>query len=397
MQIRCYENTFGKIQTKNKKIVFFSYDYTNYIELSLLGLFVFSLIIQVIYYLGIYRRFTTYKRSSGNYEHPVSVIICARNEADNLQKNLPSILEQSHKEFEVVVVNDCSTDDTEIVLNVLVKKYKKLRVTNITQDPKFTHGKKLALTVGIKAATHEWLVFTDADCCAESDQWLNRLQENFSEKTEIVLGYGGYRPYKGILNRYIRFDTLFIAMQYFSFALCGFPYMGVGRNLAYRKSLFFRNKGFASHYNLISGDDDLFVNETANRTNTAIEFDPASHTLSEPKFTLKKWLNQKRRHLLTANRYKGKHIFLLGAEPFTRVLFYVTFISLLFTGTYMYYVLGAGVLRFVIIMIIFKKSMNRLLIKNLLPWIIIFDFFSLLINFILYLTTSFRSKKIKWK
>jgi biofilm PGA synthesis N-glycosyltransferase PgaC len=173
--------------------------------------------------------------------------------------------------------------------------------------------------------------------------------------------------------------------------------MGVGRNLAYRKSLFFKNKGFASHYDLLSGDDDLFVNETANKNNTSVEIHHESYTRSDPKQTWKQWSNQKKRHYSTADRYKTKHIFLLGIEHFSRILFYCTFISLLSLQAYLPYVLGAGILRLAIQMVIFKLSMNRLNERKLLIWFVIFDVLSLFINFIIYLSTRFRSKKLKWK
>ena len=89
------------------------------------------------------------------------------------------------------------------------------------------------------------------------------MQSNFLHQTQIILGYGKYISEPGLLNKWIRTDTTYIAMQYLAMAIKGRPYMGVGRNMAYRKSLFFERKGFASHLNLASGDDDLFVNENA--------------------------------------------------------------------------------------------------------------------------------------
>lgn len=320
-----------------------------------------------------------------------------RNEAHNLRNNLQSVLEQQHTDYEVIVVNDCSTDDTDDVLGEYLKKYKHLRVTSISPDKKFSHGKKLAITVGIKAAKNEWLVFTDADCTPVSDQWLNRLQENFTDEKEIVLGYGGYQARKGIVNAYIRYDTLFIAMQYLGLGLAGTPYMGVGRNLAYRKSLFFKNKGFASHYHLLSGDDDLFVNETANKTNTAIEIHPESHTLSIPKQTWGEFFTQKKRHFMTAGRYKASHIFKLGLEPIMRLLFYFTFCYLLGLNVLIIPVLVLAGVRVIIQFIVVKLAMRRLSVRGILLWILLFDLLSLFINFSIYLSSIFRRRKTRWK
>jgi poly-beta-1,6-N-acetyl-D-glucosamine synthase len=375
----------------------FSDYYLQIFRYGIIGLFLLSALIQLLYYLLIYARVGNYKRKPFQKKYPISVIISVRNEAENLRKNLKAVLEQKHKNYEVVVVNDCSTDETDNVLGDYLKRYKHLHVTSIAPDKKFFHGKKLAVTIGIKAAVNEWLVFIDADCIPVSDQWLNRLQESISDSTEIILGYGGYQQKKGMLNAYIRFDTLFIAMQYLGFAIKGIPYMGVGRNLAYRKSLFFRNKGFASHYNLLSGDDDLFVNETATKLNTAVEFHPESHTLSLPKMTWKEWFMQKKRHFTTSGKYKAKHFFLLGFEPLTRFLFYFSFCYLLALKWFFIPLLIIAGVRLLLQLIIFKITMKRLNIRGILLWCLVFDLLSLFINFNIYLSSLFRRRKIRWK
>jgi hypothetical protein len=361
------------------------------------ALFAVALIIQLVYYYGIFIRIGAYKRAPQLKKFPISVIICARNEAENLKKNLPAVLTQKHENYEVIVVNDCSTDHTDDVLGELLKKFRHLRTTNISPDKKFTHGKKLAVTVGIKAAKYEWLVLTDADCHPVSENWLERLQENFTDRTDIVLGYGGYLPLKGLLNKYIRYDTLLIAMQYFSFALMGIPYMGVGRNLAYRKSLFFNKKGFASHYGLLSGDDDLFVNENATRDNTAVEFHPESHTRSIPKIKWSEWFKQKKRHITTSRFYKPRHIFLLGLEPWSRLLFYISFCYLIVLKIWVPYIIIAFIIRLISVQIISKIAMRRFSELNLLMWIPVFDLFALMINFNIFISGIFRSKKSRWK
>ena len=194
----------------------------------------------------------------------------------------------------MIVVNDCSWDETDLVLLEMIKKYSNLKIVTIKEQEKYTHGKKFAITLGIKAASYEYLLFTDADCHAASSHWLTLMQRNFTERTDFVLGYGPYEKENGFLNKLIRFDTFFIAMNYLSASLSRNAYMGVGRNLAYKKSVFFRNKGFAKHNHILSGDDDLFVNENANATNTTIEIDPDSFTYSEPTKTFGQWITQKK-------------------------------------------------------------------------------------------------------
>lgn len=368
-------------------------------DIVLLIVFGLSLLMQFIFYLGIYARFIFRKQKTvKRKKEPVSVIICARNEADNLEKYLPAVLSQDYPDYEIIVVNDCSSDHTDEILGKYLKEYSHLRTTNITEDKKFAHGKKLAITVGIKAAKHEILIFTDADCQPASDQWLKRIQQKFSREKSIVLGYGGYFRRKNLLNNYIRYDTMTIAWQYFSYALGGNPYMGVGRNLAYRKSLFFANKGFASHYHLLSGDDDLFVNETADSSNTAVEFSHDSHTRSEAKRSLKEWIKQKRRHFTTGKHYKARHKFLLCIEPVSRFFCYASFIYLISVRIYPAYVLSAFGFRLLIQLIFTKKAMKLLNEKNLLISSLFFDVLSLFINFIIHFSNRLRFKRRRqWK
>ena len=368
-------------------------------ELILISLFLVSLIIQLIYWLGIFSRFIFYRQEEKGPSAalPVSVIICARNEAENLGRYLTSVLEQDYPDFEVIVVDDCSTDDTDDVLGRFMEKYPLLRRTEIRPDKKFTHGKKLAVTLGIKAARYEHLLFIDADCMPESNRWIRRMAAHFGDGTNIVLGYGGYFREPGWLNGYIRFDTLWIALQYFSFAICRNPYMGVGRNLGYTKSLFFSGNGFARHLHLASGDDDLFINEHATGRNTAVEFSHESHTRSDPEHKAEKWIYQKRRHLSTAGLYRMNHQFLLFLEPVSRLLFYAFFVASLFSPAFLYAALAGFCVRLIIQLIVIKKTMIRLNEKNLLINSLFFDLLSLFVNFGLYLSTRFRPVKQPWK
>jgi glycosyltransferase involved in cell wall biosynthesis len=361
-------------------------------------IFLLAVIIQLFYYLGIYIRFVFYReKQEPSPQDPVSVIICARNEADNLDDYLPVILTQDYPEYEVIVVNDCSTDDSDMVIKKYMEQYPMLRTSHIKEDKKFSHGKKLAVTIGIKAAKYDWLLFIDGDCKPESSFWISRMVSHFNSEISIVLGYGGYYTLPGFLNKYIRYDTLVIALQYFSFALRRIPYMGVGRNLAYKRSLFYSGKGFSNHYHLASGDDDLFVNEHATGSNTSIEFSPESHTRTAPKESYNKWFFQKRRHFSTSRLYKPVHKFLLMLEPLSRMLFYAAFISLLCIPFYRSLVLSVFAFRLLIQLLVIKKTMIRLNEKNLLLISLLFDLISLFINFGLLLTSRIRPSNYQWK
>ncbi len=353
--------------------------------------------IQLFYYSIIFIRFVFFKASKDISEIvPVSVVICARNEAENLEKNLPLILKQDFPDFEVVVVNDCSNDETEDILKRFKQEYKNLKTTFIKEDEKFKHGKKLALTVGIKSAKNEWILLTDADCIPESDQWISCMARQFSANVSIVLGYGGFTETKSFLNKLIRFDAAIIALQYFSFALFGRPYMGVGRNLAYRRSLFFANKGFAAHARLESGDDDLFINEVSKSNHVVIEPSKLSHTRSEAKKTFKRWVEQKVRHFTTFSRYNKKDIYLLGTENISRVVFYFSFVLLLIQQEYWIIAVSVFFVRLVLQLIVFKNTFKRLNERNLF---IISPLFDLILPFIslgIYLSNLLRPRS-QWR
>jgi len=259
----------------------------------------------------------------------VSVIIAARNEEDNLYNNLEYILTQDYPEFEVIVVNHQSSDDTKHILGALQKQYTHLKVIEIERNRHLKIGKKLPITLGVKGAKYENLLFTDADCRPASNQWLKGMAACFSEKKDIVLGYGPYQKTKGLLNALIRFDTIQIAINYFSFALNGMAYMGVGRNLAYKKSVFQTVGGFKSHYGIASGDDDLFIRDAAKRGNTAICIAPETYCFSESKTTWRDWFKQKQRHYTTSGHYKVITKLLLGFFPLALLIQLFSFVLLL--------------------------------------------------------------------
>lgn len=320
-----------------------------------------ALLIQLYHVLFRFGRVAFHKPSNRPAsKEPVSVIICARNELKNLQQFLESVLNQDYHEFQVVVVNDCSWDESEAYLDELLLKYPRLKVVTIREQEKYLHGKKFAISLGVKAAQYELLLFTDADCAPVSSDWISRMAAAYDPQTEIVLGYGGYFKTRGFLNRLIRFDTVFSAMQYLGAALSGNAYMGVGRNLSYRKSLFFKNKGFAKHNHLLSGDDDLFVNETARKGNVRVQLHPDAFSMSVPKQRFSEWFRQKKRHQMTSGFYRSSHQWLIGSMFFSHLIFLVTVTVFLVIGYQFEYVLGVLGFWFLIRLIIFGMSMKKL-------------------------------------
>lgn len=329
-----------------------------------------SLLTQIFYHLVFFIRLSFYKSKELDKNDPVSIIICARNEEDNLRNFLSLILQQEYKTFEVIVVNDCSWDGSSDFLKELAAQYPGiLKIAEIKEVEGREHGKKFALTIGIKAAQYETLLLTDADCYPEGKFWIQKMMNAYhSDEIGIVLGYGKYAKDKGLLNLFIRFDTFQIGVMYLSRALAKAAYMGVGRNMSYKKSYFFKNKGFASHMHLTSGDDDLFVNEISNSVNTAIAIDPSCHTVSMAKQSWKAWFRQKMRHHTTARYYQTRDKVVLFTYLLSLYLFYLSIIALAFLDGNMFILFSIFLLRSVVQIIILQTCAHKLNEKDL-GWI----------------------------
>ena len=376
----------------------------------LFAILTLSLFIQLgfyfIPYTAILRRVRSIKK--GNVAHtveqpPVSVIICARNEGENLRRFLPLVLEQDYLDYEVIIVNDGSCDDTENIIKDLQKIYHNLYITNIPQETRIISHKKLAITVGVKAAKNEILLFTDADCRPLTSNWIKTMVRNFDNQTEFVLGHGNYYREKGFISSLISYDTLTIAMQYMGFALLGHPYMGVGRNMAYRRSTFFRLKGFAGFLHIASGDDDLLINAFGKKHNTRIEPSCEAETLSLPQNTFRDWYYQKLRHLSTVDVYKSGSKMWIGLEPLSRGLFYLTTLLLVILGynnlIILAIALGSFLLRFLIQFAIINLTAKAYKDKGFGLSIILFDIILPLVTlYILTIEKIFHRKaKFIWK
>ncbi|MCP4552637.1 MAG: glycosyltransferase [Bacteroidetes bacterium] len=370
-------------------------------ELSLLfilfSLYALVFIDQMIYYWFIFGRLAFYKSNKrAKKAVPVSIVLCAKDEYNNLRKNLPLILEQEYPDFEVVVANDASTDETKDLLQGFEREYPNLSIVDITKNLNFFSGKKFALSLGIKSAKHEWLLLTDANCKPISNQWLKNMALAFTAKTDVVLGYAPFKATKGILNTLIRFDNLYYAIQYLSYALIGKPFTGVGRNLAYRKSLFYKSQGFISHYKLVSGDDGLFVNSVATKKNTDIKIGHDSYTLSDSKSSLRSWILKRRRQSEAARYYNWNTRFLLRRDKLSQLLFYGLLMFLLLSDYNIIIVLSLFGLRLLSQLFIIKKCMINLNERGLLLISPLLEILLILIRITLLFTNLF-TKKNKWK
>tara|TARA_R110002050_G_scaffold104052_6_gene213306 strand:- start:13011 stop:14123 length:1113 start_codon:yes stop_codon:yes gene_type:complete len=370
--------------------------------MSILGFifytFVVVVFIQGLFYFIFFGKFAFLKLSKCSSKNtPISVIICAKNEAENLKNFLPSIISQDYPDFEIILINDASSDNTLDVMEHFAKQHPNIKIVNVKNIEAFWGNKKYALTLGIKASKNEYLLFTDADCKPVSKYWITEMNSQFNNEKTIVLGYGSYSKIKNsFLNKLIRFETLITAIQYFSFAKIGLPYMGVGRNLAYTKKAFFDANGFVNHIKVRSGDDDLFINQVATKNNTAIAFSKESFTESIPKTSFKNWFKQKRRHVSAAKHYKLKHKVLLTLFYSSNFLFWVLSI-VLFTSTYNWqFVLGLFLFRFIFQYLIIGFSSKKLNETDLLIWLPFLEVFLIITQLTIFIN-NLTSKPNFWK
>ncbi len=370
-------------------------------EFIIIGVLLISGIIQLIYWSVIFMRFAwsnSDKQDKPNQSpEPVSVIICAKNEEQNLQEHLPYILRQKYFDYEVLVVNDGSTDGTARVLNNFQKEYTHLRVLHVPADTsREMKGKKYALSQGIEASKHEVLLLTDADCQPASKYWIEGMQAVIDGKKQIGLGYGPFFTKNRHLNRFARFETVYTAIQYFSAAIWGFPYMGVGRNLIYKKSLYTDNEGFKNHAQITSGDDDLFVSEVATKENTTMCLKKSCFMYSKSETRITYYYKIKYRHNTTGSRYKSVHKIFLGGLSMSHFMFYLSFLTTIILHLSIETAISIYLMRLIIVLIVYVKTAQKLHEHHLTLWIPLFDF--LLLFYFILLTPALVSGNTKsWK
>lgn len=329
------------------------------------------LIIQLGYAFGVYnqlhRNFKKQKEKKQSDDFPpLSVIIVTKDSGKALKENLPLILEQDYPQFEVIVINDKSAGEDENILKLLGNNYHHLYYSFIPETARYISRKKLGIAMGIKASRYEWIVVTEPQCKPMSNQWLKNLAAHFSPETDIVLGYSNYIQNKEKFARHIRLDSMFQAMRYLGRAASGHPYMGIGRNLAYRKSLYLSHKGFTTQLNLQRGDDDLFINAVTHAQNTKVALSPESFIRIPVPSYKRVWFEDKVNALVTGHYYRGNARIFNSIETWTCALFHLlTLTGLIYcilnrawieTG-----IIGAGwLIRFVSYMTVMKQTSNDL-------------------------------------
>ncbi|HTO34772.1 MAG TPA: glycosyltransferase [Flavobacterium sp.] len=360
--------------------------------------FISIVVIQFLYYVVVFGRFSFAKLIKNNPKKiPISVIVCAKNEAENVRKFVPILLNQDYPEFEIVLIDDSSSDETLEIFEAFEKESSRIKLVKVINNEAFWANKKFALTLGIKAAKHEYLLFTDADCYPNSENWIKEMSSHFTQQKTIVLGYGAYEKIKGsFLNKLIRFETLLTAVQYFGWAKTGKPYMGVGRNMAYKREEFFKVNGFIDHMKVRSGDDDLFINQAATGKNTTICFTKESFTYSKPRSTFNEWFNQKRRHISTAKHYKISDRILLGLFFFSQFSFFILSAVLLIIQHQWIWVASIIGFRYLFTWISLGLAANKLKEKDVMYVYPLFEISLIMIQLNVFFVNIF-SKPVHWK
>jgi len=366
--------------------------------LILLCLFIAVVAIQFLYYVVFFGKFSFAKPQTSTPKRvPISVIVCAKNEEENVTNFVPLLAEQNYPDYEIVLIDDASSDETLEVFEAFEKQYSNVKLVKVENNEAFWGNKKFALTLGIKAAKNEYLLFTDADCYPKTTEWIKEMSAQFTKEKTIVLGYGAYERIKGsFLNKIIRFETLLTATQYFSWAKLGKPYMGVGRNMAYKREEFFKTNGFIEHMKIRSGDDDLFINEASNSKNTTICFTPESFTFSKPKTTFKDWFTQKRRHVATAKHYKAFDRMQLALFYCTQLLFIILPIILLSFQFQWIIVTSLIGFRYLFAWLSLGFSAGKLKEKDVMYWFPFIEIILIFTQLNVFITNTF-SKPVHWK
>ena len=361
-------------------------------------LFIAVVLVQFLYYVVFFGKFSFAKPQTSTPKRvPISVIVCAKNEEENVKNFVPLLAEQNYSDYEIVLIDDASSDETLEIFEAFEKQYSNVKLVKVENNEAFWGNKKFALTLGIKAAKNEYLLFTDADCYPKTNEWIKEMSANFTKEKTIVLGYGAYTKIKNsFLNKIIRFETLLTATQYFSWSKLGKPYMGVGRNMAYKREEFFKTNGFIEHMKIRSGDDDLFINQAANSKNTTVCYNPESFTYSKPKTTFKDWFTQKRRHVATAKHYKSfdrSQLALFYASQLAFILLPIILLAFQFQWIIVLSLIG---FRYLFTWISLGFAAGKLKEKDVMYWFPIIEIILVFSQLNIFLTNTF-SKPVHWK
>ncbi len=326
---------------------------------------------------------------------PVSIIIAARNAVLKLEDHLPQWLNQDYPEYEVVIIDDRSGDETAYFLVKTAEREPLLKYVLLDPEVIKNGGKKLALTLGFKKAKYNHFLLTDADCVPNSDQWLKSMASGFTHKKDIVLGVSPVKTKKNFLGRLVQFENLLTALQYLGMASKGKPYMGVGRNLAYTRSVYDGVGGFSKHHHLPAGDDDLFVQEAATNSNTTICISEGSYVNTIGPKNWKEYWQQKMRHLWIGKQYRSDVKNQLAWLPISQIMFWISIIVWFIVGSSWIWPIMPILVKIIPEWIIFAKKGNLLKMPLANPYYLFFNFFYSFWYLFISINAFFK-RKIVW-
>ena len=362
---------------------------------ALFGIFALSLLVQLVYFWVVFSKLAFYKkRQTSDAQPPVTVVITAHNQYNDLKQNLPFLLEQDYPEFEIMVVNDNSDDGSDELLTDLSRQYNNLSIVNLKQSLNWFSGRKFPLSLGIKSARHELLILTDTICRPVSKSWINEIAPAHTPETDIVLAYSTFET-KSKINRWFRFSAFYDGLFYLSMALAGKPFKGIGKNLSYQKQLFYSHKGFSSHYKINIGDDEIFINQTANKRNTNIQISPQSKVVVVKPVSFSSWIKSEKTRIFIRRFFKTGSRFFISLFRSSAFLFYISFVSLLILGFNWMLVLPLFALRLISQYLIFGMAAKKLDEKNLLLFSPVLEIVLIFIDFIIWFLLIF-SRKNRW-
>lgn len=358
-------------------------------------------LIQILYYCCLFFRLSFYKRKGrpNTHQYPISIVIAAKDQAHHLINLIPKLLEQNYPTFELVIVSDNSNDETAHLVKEFMQSHENIKFTDLTSSVTTIKGKKFPISIGIKTATYDHILFTEPDCIPASKEWLSHMARNFQREKEIVVGYSTFENKKGLFNALMHYDQLHNAILYFSSILAKMPIMGNGKNMAYSREIFYDRKGFAGLSHVQLGEDDLFINRVATPNNCAIEISPKAHVIASTRGNAKNWFLTKRFRYSTRNLYTSKVRFHLSLYGFTSPLFYI-FLGLALYLTisahnmlFLYITCGIFFLKLLFQYLSFGFAAAKLNEKRITPYIFILDIISTFINALIYLRARLSSKK----
>lgn len=366
--------------------------------LYILCFFILIVTIQFFYYIFIFGKFSFSESQKNNLNRiSISVIVCAKNEAENVSRLIPLLAQQNYPNFEIILIDNASSDNTLEIFEEFEKEYPNIRLVKVKNNEAFWGNKKYALTLGIKTAKNDYLLFLNPDSVPASKDWISSMSSQFSNQKTIVLGYGAYEKIpKSFLNKIIRFESMFQTMSFFSWAKIGHPYYGTGRNLAYKKEEFFKVNGFIKHIQVSAGEDDLFINEVANRINTTISFAPESYTHSNHFKTFKSWFEQKKIVNSTKQYYSLFNRLQLAIFNFSNYFFILLAVVLVVFQFELILVLSLIGFRYLFVWVSVGISAKKLKEKDLIIWIPFLEILQIYTQLMLLKSTVF-SKSKRWK